>query len=370
MSSIEELLDLRAKTEEEKGNIESQWKIDEGGFDIKASQLMEQRWAIEELERKNHNQRDEYFRNKNEKISNLNKIVKDQEDLFKKQITLASLWYCLPSVQFTRGWGHFNPDEIKEEIVYDTPLVKIFALFGENNKPTNKIEYTLKIFTHAPFRSVINLMIKEKQHGKYYFGPDDDLLITQRSFKTLEEAERYHNRNYQKQIEKYIPQIDAINAEIQTASNSLEEVFDFRFIDGNILDGYYAYSPNYNIISKGKNEIVISQDTSRFFEVPARKEFTVTLSNWDLQITPEPDAIQKRSIYGALIYNYFQLPHLYEFMDKIYEDADKMEKEQQHRDWIKAEWFRLKDIPKENWFVNWGNREELIEEVEKYGREN
>jgi hypothetical protein len=65
--TIDEILEQRSNTETEKKNIESQWTIDELGFNTRASQLQEQRWAIQSLEEENSLARDKSYRAKNER---------------------------------------------------------------------------------------------------------------------------------------------------------------------------------------------------------------------------------------------------------------------------------------------------------------
>jgi hypothetical protein len=373
--TIDEILEQRIKSEEEERNIESQWAVDEIGFNARASQLQKQRWDIESLEGQNHRLMDETYRVKNEKIQVIRSMLKNQEDLFKKQITLASLKHAIPTMdEFQREDNRWSPDSLQEKIVYDTPLVKIFALFGTGNKPINKVEYTLKIFAHEPLRRAINSeMIREKNHGKYYFSPEDNLLIIQKSFKTLEDAERYHERNYPKLIQEYVPQIDQFNSKVQSASDNLESIFDFRLIKEDTLRGYYARSTDYKIESKEKNKMVISWDNTKYGAEDDKGKFNVVLSGWQIFVDPanettnSPDAIQLRGILGTLIYNEFNLSHLYDYMRDISSAADEQEKREQHKEWI-AKLAEKSTGDLENYLTHVNDPDGIRKEVEEYKR--
>jgi hypothetical protein len=374
--TIDEILEQRNRTEEEKNKIEAQWTIDELGFNAKASQLQDQRWAIETLERENHGSKDKAYRSKNEKIENIRGQLADTEDSFKKQITLASLKHSIPTMgNFQRddriSYGCDSSGSVSEEVLYETPLVKIIATYSLTDKPTNKIDYVVGIYTHARFSVIINKILGiAKQFNKNF--PERDAVLKFKSFKTLEDAQKYNERNKYKIIQEWVSQIEKFNDEVQSASDDLESVFDFRIIRENILNGYYSGSPNYKIESKEKNKMVISWDYTRYGEENDKGSFLVTLSGWQLYVNPmgvtrSPDAKQLRGILGTLIYNQFDLPHLYDYMREISAAADEQEKREQHEEWI-AKLAEKSPVELDDYLRNFKNADETRKEIEEYNR--
>ena len=372
--TIDKILEQRNRVEEEKSKIEAQWAIEEIGFYTKASQLQEQRWAIEHLEAENHNSRDKAYRFKNERIKNVRDQLAGIEDLFRKQITLASLKHVVPNM------GEFQRDNrisyrcgdssgsANEEILYETPLVKIIATYSSTDKPTNKIDYVVGIYAHARFSAIINKILGiAKQFNEHF--PKNDTVLKFKSFKTLEDAQKYNERNKNKIIQEWIPQIKKFDDEVQSASGDLESVFDFRIIRGNILNGYWAGSPNYKIESKEKNKMVISWDNTRYGDIDDKGKFNVILSDWQIFVTSivPPDAKQLRGILGALIYYQFNLPHLYDYMGDIASDADVQEKREKHEEWI-AELAEKSTVEIEDYLKHFKNADEIRKEIEEYKR--
>jgi len=335
--TIDKILEQRNRVEEEKSKIEAQWAIEEIGFYTKASQLQEQRWAIEHLEAENHNSRDKACRSKNERIENIRGQLASIEDLFRKQVTLASLKRAIPNMgEFKRNsrisYRCDSSGSANEEILYETPLVKIVATYSLTDKPTNKIDYVVGIYAHNGILGIT------RQFNKNFL--EKDTVLKFKSFKTLEDAKRYNERNKNKIIQEWIPQIEKFNNEVQSASGDLESVFDFRIIKGDILNGYWAGSTNYKIESKEKNRMVISWDNTVYGDKRDKGIFDVILSDWQIFVRPAdtsmapPDAKQLRGILGALIYYQFNLPHLYDYMGDIASDADVQEKREKHEEWI------------------------------------
>jgi hypothetical protein len=373
--TIDEILEKRNKAEEEENKIESQWTIGELGFNAKASQLQEQRWVIEHLEAENHNSRDKAYRSKNEKIENIRDQLADTEDLFKKQITLASLKHAISNMgEFQRdsriSYRCDSSGSVNEEILYETPLVKIIATYSLTDKPTNKIDYVVGIYAYRRFNSRINRILGIAEQFNKNF-PEHDTVLKFKSFKILEDAKRYNDRNKYKIIQEWIPQIEKFNDEVQSASDDLESVFDFRIIRGSIL-GYYAGSPNYKIESKEKNKMVISWDHTKYGEENDKGSFLVTLSGWQLFVNPmgvtrSPDAKQLRGILGTLIYSQFNLPHLYDYMRDIASDADEQEKREQHEKWI-AELAEKSPVELEDYLKHFKNADEVKKEIGEYKR--
>jgi hypothetical protein len=374
--TIEEILEQRIKSEETKKSIESQWTIDELGFNSKADQLQKQRWNIETLERENYNSRDKSFRTKNEKIDGIRNLLSDQESLFRKQITLASLKHAIPTMGKFQRDDHISyccnsSGSANEEMLYETPLVKVIATYSLTDKPTNKIDYVVGIYAHCRFKDMINRILGiAAQFNKHF--PEHDTILKFKSFKTLEDAKSYNERNKYKIIQEWILQIEKFNDEVQSASDNLESVFDFRLIDGDVLSGYYSGSKNYKIESKEKNKMVISW--SNIWENEGTEgSFVVTLSGWQIYVDPAnettnpPDAIQMRRIYGALIYNRFNLPHLYDFMRDISAAADEQEKREQHEKWI-AELAEESSVDLEDYLKHIKNADEVRKEIEEHKR--
>jgi hypothetical protein len=416
--TIEEILEQRIKSDEEKKAIESQWTIDELGFNSRASQLQEQRWAIQSLEGENHLQRDKSYRAKNEQIDGIRNFLSDQEDLFRKQITLASLKHSIPTMGNFQRDSHISyrcnsSGSANEEVLYETPLVKVIATYSLTDKPTNKIDYVVGIYAHYRFKDMINRMLGIATQFNEHF-PEHDAILKFKSFKTLEDAKVYNDRNKNKIIQEWIPQIEKFNDEVQSASDDLESVFDFRLIGEDTLNGYYSRSQiekfndevqsasddlesvfdfrliredtlngyysrsqNYNIESKEKNKMVLFWDDTKFWDgtIQYKEEnkgsFIVTLSGWQLFVNPmgvtrSPDAIQLRGIYGTLIYNEFNLPHLSDFMRDISSLADEQEKKEKHIEWI-AELAGEADLL-EDYLTHVNNPDEVRAEVEEYKR--
>ena len=369
-TNIEEYLNMKNESKEQTRKIENQWKIDEAGYDSKQKQLQNERRAIEALEREVYNQKDSAYREKNEKIKEGEQRVSDKLYSLNKEITLCSLKHCLPNIgefEKTRGWNHHG--SIEEDILYDSPLVRIYAIYNLSNKPVNKIDYAIGIFAHSKFHSVINSLLGiAVEFNRYH--PEDDVILTSKSFKTLEDAERYNERNNEKFIQDYIPRIEEFNALVQGASDTLKSVFDFRLIEGNsdrldeskeYLKGYYARSANYEIISKEKDKMVLSRDG---------EPINIILRDWDFEIINAPlDAIELRNILGTLIYSHFNLPHLYNKMGNIFEEADKLERARQRQEWI-AELSEKSESELEDYLNHSTNAGEIKKEIEEYRTAN
>jgi hypothetical protein len=259
-----------------------------------------------------------------------------------------------------------------EETLYDTPLAKIIATYSVTDKPTNKIDYVVGIYAHYRFNEMINRILGIAAQFNE-FSPERDTILKFKSFKTLEDAKAYNGRNKNKIIQEWIPQIDQFNAKVQSASDDLESVFDFRLIKENTLRGYYSGSRNYKIESKEKNKMVISWDNTEYGKEEDKGSFVVTLSGWQIYIDPAnkstnpPDAIQMRGIYGTLIYNQFNLPHLYDFMRDISSLADEQEKKERRIEWI-AELAGKLTVDLEDYLTHVNNPDEVRAEVEEYKR--
>lgn len=314
--NVNEFLNFRTETRKQIEVRENQWKVDEQSFVQKDKQLQDQIWELEGLQRQNSNDKSKAEESKRLDINNHNVDIKSRLDQFKRQITLSSLkhLYSTDKIEYQRERGYrYAPDDFKEEVVYDTPLVKIFALFGKNDKPTNQVEYTLKCFTHLPLKRTINpLMIREKNHGKYYFSAEDDVLITQKSFKTLEEAEQYHARNKAKLIRDYVPQIDALMSEIQNAEDDFDKVFDFRLID---IEDFNRTNTIKNI-TKNRLEFTWTKTDWSFREkVTESGDVVVNQSGFEFQT--EGDLEYQNLIMQKLVREYFIMPHLYEEAEKM-----------------------------------------------------
>jgi hypothetical protein len=125
--------------------------------------------------------------------------------------------------------------------------------------------------------------------------------------------------------------------------------------------------------------MVLFWDDTKFWDGAAiqykeenKGSFIVTLSGWQIFVNPmgvtrSPDAIQMRGIYGTLIYNQFNLPHLYDFMRDISSAADDQEKREQHEKWI-AELAEKSSVDLEDYLKHIKNVDEIRKEIEEYKR--
>jgi hypothetical protein len=350
--------------------ISCQWKLKEEEFKKQNSVLWERRRALEQAERDLHYLEDSEYRKVEERSKEISSKIDAEKSLLLKQISLVSLKHCLP-VGFKKERDFRYPVSIKEEVLFETPLVKIIAVYFNGDKPVNKIEYQVGIYSTEQYNRAINrLMGISKELDQYHDG--NDLILTSKSFKTIEDAERYNNKNKERIIKNYISRIEDFNSLVQSANDDFESVFDFRLIERKELRGQRNH---YQILEKEENKLVISSENYDYVNKEDRGTFVVTLVGWDFIITPnsgtkEPNYIQLSDILSSLSLDLFELPHMFKVVNEIDILAREISQERSKREWIKNEYDRLKNVPKDQWYVGWSNREKLIRDIEEQEESN
>lgn len=176
----------------------------------------------------------EPFYNQKEEIKRTFKLLSIKENLNENvEIKLST-------------WGDPEPNEKEENL----DLMKIGSFIIENrNKPVNKYDLIIKLIFKNP---KLEDFIKTKCW---------DNKVLEKSFKTIEEAQNYLNKNYDRVLLEFKKSHDEVLEQLKEINIDLEKEFDFNLIK--------AYSHKWKLEQKEKNKAVFigSYNEEETFEV-------------------------------------------------------------------------------------------------------
>jgi len=337
MSNVDEFLNFRTETRKQIEIRELQWKVDEQGFSQKDMQLQEQIWELESLQRQNNRDKSAAEESKRLDIHNHNVGIKSRLDQFKRQITLSSLKHC-NITEFEMEKNRYEKTEQKIEYLYQTPLASLIAIYEQQNpdgyssRKVNKVDYYIGLFANKPYRTTIYKLLGERDdpslntEGGYYTA----IEIYHNRFKTLEDAETFKERNKARLIKDYIPRIDRLNFEVQSAEDDFNAVFDFRLIEGPEFERGHSGDKKYTITKAERNYMELSWSKDAWAgdeRIEFYGKISVKQDGFSFQI--DGDLEDKSQIYRALA-NYFTLPHLESEIQRAY-DAHRAQVSEEKR---------------------------------------
>jgi hypothetical protein len=215
----------------------------------------------------------------------------------------------LKNLHLQKGQSYMSLPEDKLSVVHAGLFCTVFDRITISSKPVNCYEWKIEVVLPETKEHVLNSLLEKT--WKFYrelargFGADSILSFVQRDFKSEEDAKGFAERNKERICGSLIESIKQLEAEIDQATESMDEVFDFRLIFGSDLHSPYSRrnDEQFQIVSAEKHQLVLSPFLSNYdrrVEKILPYTVTVTQQGYDLSIANHRFSGQARSIKYAI----------------------------------------------------------------------
>ena len=170
--------------------------------------------------------------------------------------------------------------------IYRNKFLSIWPEISENDKPVNKITYRI-ILKVVEGKLVYELKKLCKTIKDLWWNYNDDpATYYDKDFKTVEEAEKYGERNKDKITSEFIKSIKCLEAEIDNANSSIDDVFDFRLITSSTVSRRYSGDRTFDVVSTTKNILTV-KSTPNSWDTDGAAEYDITITQKGYNLTIE-----------------------------------------------------------------------------------
>ena len=221
-----------------------------------------------------------------EQASKLSKLSSEEQSIDTgifdaKEKLLRRIILC--NVKNTISKGLVMTSQPRE--IYRNKFLSIWPEISENDKPVNKITYRIRVkVVEGKLIYELKKLCKPIKDLWWDFS-DNYATYYDKDFKTEEEAEKYGERNKDKITSEFIKSIKHLEAEIDNANSSIDDVFDFRLITSSTVSRHYARDRTFDVVSTTKNTLTVKSLSNRWdTDEAAEYDITITQKGYDITI--------------------------------------------------------------------------------------